>query len=88
VHLTAALEKPDEFFGAAKREVTHFFNPELDNNECHSSHRNKTEVLVDEFSYRHTEHPFRFRLPVQAGDTLDLCVSRGVLSEKPEIRTA
>ena len=49
---------------------------------------NKTELLVDEFSYRHTEHPFRFRLPVQAGDTLDLCVGRGVLSEKPEIRTA
>ena len=40
--------------------------------------RNKTEVLVDEFSYRHTEYPFRFRLPVQAGDTLDLCVGRGV----------
>ena len=33
VHLVAALEKPDEFFEAAKKEVTEFFNPELDTNQ-------------------------------------------------------
>ena len=39
----------------------------------------KQQVLVNEYSFRHTSHTDRRRLTVKAGDTLDLCVGRGVL---------
>ncbi len=39
--------------------------------------RNKKEILVNEHSFRYSERPFNFTLPVQAGDTLDLCIGRG-----------
>jgi len=40
--------------------------------------RNGTKVLVDQYSFRYTDHPFRIPLKVKAGDTIDMCVGRGV----------
>lgn len=39
---------------------------------------NHTNVLVEEYSFRHTKRVDRRRITVKAGDTIDLCTGRGV----------
>jgi len=57
--------------------VTGIFQGILNGNRDFYLILNHTKVLESQFSFRHTELPFRHRLRVKEGDTIDMCVGRG-----------